>query len=421
MCMLQPSKNGKEKSSLKKILVMTVSSCLATVLRLFISLRVRRYISGICPNGRMAAIGKYRRNLIDFEENSRYILFWAIYASSVVTLRKTAMMFPEISPVTIYRIGHGTALVFIWLFHGLLLPLSMKIPWKSKHPRKASQFYVQKPVLLPLDLPPPPPPPLSPPPPRTNSFLTSGQDWFRSPSPTSPPIRPHSNRFIWPQQERSHPIGEETLLKTLYYSSRLYRPAKPEVAKSKEKKGTVGLNAVLMTALKFQQTGATSLEKDIYLKPFKCEVCKFECETNVTLQKHKNNKHKISLNATDQKQDVQEATETPNSGNSCLKCGHKERKETLKTTDTKDPMNKWYQIGIQYKRQRQASPLYVNNDDVHSVHSPPPQLPVPSSITPESPAQATRERQDVAEFTNTTNAVQYFRKETHKRDLPLVE
>ena len=84
-------------------------------------------------------------------------------------------------------------------------------------------------------------------------------------------------------------------------------------------------------------------------------------------------------------------------------------------------MNKWYQIGIQYKRQRQASPLYVINDDVHSIHSPPPKLPVPSSLRPESPAEATRERQDVAEFTNTTNGVQYFKKKTHKRDLPLVE
>ena len=405
---------------------------LATVFKLFISLKVRRYISGICPKGRMAAIGKYRRNLIDFEENSRYILFWAIYTSSVVALRKTAVMFPDISPVTIYRIGHGNALVFLWLFHGLLLPLSMKIAWKTKQPRKASPFYVREPLLPLMDLPLPPHPPPSTTPPRTttpNSVQTSERDWFRSPSPISPPIRQSLN---WPQQEHSHAIGEENMLKTLYYSSSLYRPAKQEATWSKEMKGIVGVNAVLTTALTFQRTGATSPEKYINLKPFKCEICNYECETNITLQKHKNTRHGVLDNETGQKHDMQEAPSTPNSSHSSRNCGHGERKATLKTTDTKDPRNRWYQIRIRYKRQRQTSPLNVHNHDVLSVHSPATQHPVPAS-----PVQTTRDRQDVAVSTEgntntsqrtgkyygvtSTNSVQCIGNETSKTYLPSVE
>ena len=225
----------------------------------------------------MAAIGKYRRNLIDFEDNSRYILCWAIYTSSVVSMRKTAVMFPQISPVTMFRIGHGSAIVFIWFFHGLLLPLSMELTWKSKQPKKASPFYVRKPVLPVLNLPKYllAPPPLTSPrtttlsAPQTQThnsecFQTLDQDRFRCPSPILPPIRTHSNGFsqnLSQQLESSHAEGEQNFLKTLYYSRSLNSPAKQKLPRCKGKKGIVGVNSVLFTALNIPPTRATSPEK----------------------------------------------------------------------------------------------------------------------------------------------------------------
>ena len=139
----------RTRSNTGNYIALSIFPMLATIYKYLITFKVRKFISGICPKGRMAAIGKYRRNLIDFEENSRLIYHWAMFISVLMTVRNVLKIIPELSPVTMYWIAHGNALAFLWAFHGLFLPLTMTVPWKSSKLNKISQFYVHKPKLTP--------------------------------------------------------------------------------------------------------------------------------------------------------------------------------------------------------------------------------------------------------------------------------
>ena len=132
VCLLLPVEPTSQ-ATVRNYLVQISITLLFTIYTLLISYKVRAYVDGICPNGRMAAIGLYRRNLISFEENSRYIFFWSVFLLLQLTAQvMTPIIFPGTSPRIIFRIGHGNALIFIWFFHGIMLPLSMKVPWKSR-------------------------------------------------------------------------------------------------------------------------------------------------------------------------------------------------------------------------------------------------------------------------------------------------
>ena len=165
----------------------------------------------------------------------------------MLTIRKLAMVFPEISPNAVFRIAHGNAFVFLWFFHGLILPLKMKIPWKSKWPRKASPFYVHKP-LLPWMYPRTTTPPH---PSRSTSMnfpqsltaysdfpLYLAADWFRSPSPIASPIQTVHNllsKHYLQQQEESQSTEDDRVLQTLFYSSLSHDPGLQRLNGKKKK------------------------------------------------------------------------------------------------------------------------------------------------------------------------------------------
>ena len=64
-----------------------------------------------------------------------------------MSVRNVQKIFPEMSPATRYWITHGTAFAFLWAFHGLVLPLTMAVPWKTSDPKKSPQFYVLGPNI----------------------------------------------------------------------------------------------------------------------------------------------------------------------------------------------------------------------------------------------------------------------------------
>ena len=147
VCLLLPVEPTSQ-ATVRNYLVQISITLLFTIYTLLMSYKVRAYVAGICPNGRMAAIGLYRRNLISFEENSRYIFFWSVFLLLQLTAQvMTPLIFPGTSPLIMFRIGHGNALIFIWFFHGIMLPLSMKVPWKSRRQEKTLDFYVRRPHL----------------------------------------------------------------------------------------------------------------------------------------------------------------------------------------------------------------------------------------------------------------------------------
>ena len=171
----------------KKVMIRCTGHFIFAVYARIISCRVDTFISGICPNGRRGSIGKYRRNLIDFKTNAKLLYLWFIFVSLIMVARIMSKTFPTISPTTNFWIYNGGNLVFIWFFHGILLPLSMDIPWKSQRQKKGSSFYVRE-----LDFPqtrsssPAPAPP--------SSFLNPPPSASTTPTSTvaSPPTRPQT-------------------------------------------------------------------------------------------------------------------------------------------------------------------------------------------------------------------------------------
>ena len=106
---------------------------------LMLKFKVFRYFSGVYPKGHMAAIGRYNRNLIGFNKNC-----WLIFVTGGPIL---LMTFTNVSLQVHFWIQNGGGLSFKWFFIGLVLPLSMKIPWKVKTKEKGSAFYVHKPYF----------------------------------------------------------------------------------------------------------------------------------------------------------------------------------------------------------------------------------------------------------------------------------
>ena len=147
VCLLLPVE-ASSQATVRNYLVQTSITLLFTIYTLLISHKVRAYVAGICPNGRMAAIGLYRRNLISFEENSRYIFFWSVSLLVQLTAQvMTPIIFPGTSSLIMFWISHGNGLSFIWFFHGIILPLTMEVPWKSRRHEKKPAFYVRPPHL----------------------------------------------------------------------------------------------------------------------------------------------------------------------------------------------------------------------------------------------------------------------------------
>ena len=392
MCMLTPTENMTSEINIKKSLIFCVFPLILATYQQLVTYRVRKYVSGLCPNSRMGAIGKYRRNLIDFEANSRYIFYWMVHILLVVAIRKLASMFPGISPVTMFRIYQGNQLVFIWCIHGIVLPLTMKIPWKAKWPRKPSSFYVHKPPLYhPEPQPQPPtfmtapvipqmkkalkpngpmkalpfnvhkpllnqPRPQPKPPTLTTTILSpqalsehlnfplcSSPDGISSPSPIPSQIL-HQKQLIHCsiEQEVSRP-------QTIFYSHQPWSPI------YKEKEENFKFNAIFMTSLTKRKEDDRGPESE----SFKCELCSYECDTYLTFKKHKKTRHGFIQHAVTQKEDMSsegdsntpEPTLTPIPSSK-----HRDRQGEVEALAARGPQRKFNQASTCCKRGNHITP-----------------------------------------------------------------
>ena len=136
-----------------------ITPLLVTIFNWYICWRVRRFMRGHCPRGRMSCIGVYRRNVITLKETSSllYILCFSSFIDSVIQA-----VFPNLD-----KIVEGRVLFWMWNIKGisfneglfLTLPLFLDIPFESEPTKGKTEFYVSVPTLL---LPRPP----------TQSFLT---------------------------------------------------------------------------------------------------------------------------------------------------------------------------------------------------------------------------------------------------------
>ena len=109
--------------------------------------RVRRFLRGHCPRGRMSCIGDYRRNVITLKETSNllHILCFSALIDSVMMA-----VFPDLD-----KILEGKVLFWIWNIKGILfneglfltIPLFLDIPLETEVTEGKTVFYVSAPSL----------------------------------------------------------------------------------------------------------------------------------------------------------------------------------------------------------------------------------------------------------------------------------
>ena len=144
VCLLSSPIETKEESAIE--IIQSIVFCFtAAMFNLYYSHKIQNFLTQICPQNRMACIGKYRRNMMDLKENSYYIYLWTMFATLSGLLRIIMIYFP-MSPAAWFWIHNTLWFTFIMILHGLVIPMKMVIPWRTSG--KTKGFYVQKPTVL---------------------------------------------------------------------------------------------------------------------------------------------------------------------------------------------------------------------------------------------------------------------------------
>ena len=80
----------------------------------------------------------------------RYLFSWNLFTfviSTLLALPKTYTI-PALTPIAMFWAHKLLYFFFIDVFHGIIIPLNMLIPWDIK-PSKVGEFYVRKPQITP--------------------------------------------------------------------------------------------------------------------------------------------------------------------------------------------------------------------------------------------------------------------------------
>ena len=157
MCIKQPTSynehilkdHRKGIMGLMGLMGMTLISPFLQVLYCKLSdLKIQALIRGICPSNRMACLGPYRRNLITMKQTSGYIsncFIW--YTVHVLVTTYFSQQMEIYSTSDVFLIRNLSMFVFIVIYHGIIIPMQMRIPFKNT-PLRRTQFYVQRSLKL---------------------------------------------------------------------------------------------------------------------------------------------------------------------------------------------------------------------------------------------------------------------------------
>ena len=129
-----------------------VSTCAVTtvaeVFNRYLSRKVRNYLGGNFPLKRRACLQPYRRNLIFFEQTSKHLTSYVIFALAQSAVMVTHASIAQIPPAVVFWLENAVNFGFVEISHGIILPLGMTVPPVSKSKQAIGQFYVHKPQLL---------------------------------------------------------------------------------------------------------------------------------------------------------------------------------------------------------------------------------------------------------------------------------
>ena len=170
VCLFNPLQADQE--SIKGRILSLIFPCIAEIFNWYFSGKVFHYLNGICPNKRMSCIGNYRRNLILFKDTSQNVSLWACYSilQGIVVIISITSNSHKVTSSAVFWIHNMLAFTFIDIFHGIIIPLNMSLPFTtvpvkgqkfsttrnlSLEPRRYLEGFRSQPAM---DSPPPPPP-----------------------------------------------------------------------------------------------------------------------------------------------------------------------------------------------------------------------------------------------------------------------
>ena len=177
-CMLHQTETNNK--GVNRVMIRNAISFLPSVYMLMLWFKVSRYFSGVCPKGHMSAIGRYNRNMFGFNKNCWLICVWAMFTAFMAVCETLPIIFTSMSPKVSFWIFNSGKLAVIWFFTGLVLPLSMKIPWKVQTKKKSSPFYVREPEFPNMHYFPHYCPAAQPPSPLLNQVLHAPSIWTKN-------------------------------------------------------------------------------------------------------------------------------------------------------------------------------------------------------------------------------------------------
>ena len=144
ICTLSPSFDQDPKKIMTQHIVPLMVPLLNLGYGQYLNYKVRQYFR---PNQKMHSFGNYRRNLITFKENRKYIQinFWYVLLTNLVLniLFINGERF-SLTPENLSWVQNLWNFLYLDIFHGLFLPTKMTIHRKCDWQRNVSKTFWQR-------------------------------------------------------------------------------------------------------------------------------------------------------------------------------------------------------------------------------------------------------------------------------------
>ena len=117
---------------------------------IYFKFKTNQYLHGICPLQKMSNIGKFRRNFATFEQTMQFIHIYFFYGYFFYGLSFSLFQAFSLEPQTNFLLSNISDFLYMNVFHGIFLPMNMKIPptLSLNRRRRASHFFVRRPQFL---------------------------------------------------------------------------------------------------------------------------------------------------------------------------------------------------------------------------------------------------------------------------------
>ena len=147
ICLQRPLKASA--NSIKGRLLTMAFASIGEGYNQYLSWKVRSYLRGVSPRARYFSLGRYRRNLLSFQQTSKYLSTMTLiaYFKCGLNIFQLIMTSHGPSPEAMFWLNNGFAFLIFPILHGVILPIIMEVPPAHKEVVRRTQFYVRSPGL----------------------------------------------------------------------------------------------------------------------------------------------------------------------------------------------------------------------------------------------------------------------------------